>query len=303
MRIGRLEHAVRSCYSKWSSTYSRDYYDSATAYPPVHVNILKKLLAASGARSVLDAGCGPASFLRYLNPRLISVFGFDLTPEMVAEARHVLAKKGVPQERIWGGSVLSPASFRMPGRSRRMAHDAVVCIGVFPHIPDSADRKVIKHLRDCVKPGGLVVVEARNQFFSLFTLNRYSYQFFAEELIGLSTPRGGFPRALRQRVEDGLRDRFRMDLPPVRRGQSGDPGYDEILSRSHNPLLMTKLFLRTGLVDVQTFFYHYHCVPPMFERDLGPHFRRFSVAMEDPQDWRGYFMASAFMVAGKRAPQ
>ena len=30
-------------------------------------------------------------------------------------------------------------------------------------------------------------------------------------------------------------------------------------------------------------------------------FRQASLAMEDPEDWRGHFMASAFLVVGRRA--
>jgi hypothetical protein len=52
---------------------------------------------------------------------------------------------------------------------------------------------------------------------------------------------------------------------------------------------------------VRLLFYHYHCLPPMFEQAVPELFRRRSVAMEDPADWRGYFMASAFVVAGIRA--
>ena len=55
-----------------------------------------------------------------------------------------------------------------------------------------------------------------------------------------------------------------------------------------------------GFGDVRVLFYHYHCLPPMFQADVPQLFLRESLAMEDATDWRGYFMASAFMVAGKR---
>jgi hypothetical protein len=55
-----------------------------------------------------------------------------------------------------------------------------------------------------------------------------------------------------------------------------------------------------GFRNVEVLFYHYHCLPPMFERVMPEDFRKQSVAMEDPRDWRGYFMASAFIVTGVR---
>src|SRR6185436_6693622 len=76
------ESSVQSCYSTWSRTYFDEYYRSRSAYPPIHAAILKRLLRRAGVKSLLDAGCGPASFLRQV-PRGIDVYGFDLTPEMV----------------------------------------------------------------------------------------------------------------------------------------------------------------------------------------------------------------------------
>ena len=52
---------------------------------------------------------------------------------------------------------------------------------------------------------------------------------------------------------------------------------------------------------MRTLFYHYHCLPPMFESAMPELFRRASLAMENPEDWRGHFMASAFLVVGRRA--
>src|SRR4051812_35315068 len=100
------ESAVRACYSTWSRTYFNDYYQSPSAYPAVHARILKRLIRRARATTLLDAGCGPASFLRQV-PRAVDVYGFDLTPEMVREARRVLARRGVPADHIWEGGVTS----------------------------------------------------------------------------------------------------------------------------------------------------------------------------------------------------
>jgi hypothetical protein len=51
---------------------------------------------------------------------------------------------------------------------------------------------------------------------------------------------------------------------------------------------------------VRVQFYHYHSLPPMFGGQVKEFFLNQSVAMESPEDWRGYFMASAFFVTGIR---
>jgi hypothetical protein len=95
--------------------------------------------------------------------------------------------------------------------------------------------------------------------------------------------------------------RFRMDVPPIRKGKSGEPGYDEVLSRTHNPLVLREQFAAAGFSNVRVLFYHYHCMPPMFEARMPEIFRKLSMEMENPNDWRGYFMASAFIVTGQRS--
>ena len=112
-----VEGAVRDCYSTWSAHYYNDYYQGAGAYPPVHTDIVRGLLHAAGARTVLDAGCGPASMLRDLAEPGLERWSFDLTP---AEG-----------------------------------FDAVICFGVLPHLPAWADAQVLANLRAAVRPGGI----------------------------------------------------------------------------------------------------------------------------------------------------
>jgi SAM-dependent methyltransferase len=294
---------IKACYAAWSKSYYEDFYGTKAPYPPVHVDLLKRVLGEAKVRRLLDAGCGPASMLRHLVDEKLDVYGFDLAPEMVSEARRVLAPFGVPAERIWQGSVLSAEGFRPQAAKSARRFDAAICIGVLPHIPEEADLAVIRNLRDAVRKKGLVVLEARNAFFALFTLNRYSYRFFLDELVQAErlAAHAGRDEAKVRAALASLEKQFRMDLPPVRRGKAGEPGYDEVLSRTHNPFVLKEQFAAAGLTDVRLLFYHYHCLPPMFEAEMPDLFRLHSLGIEDPEDWRGHFMASAFMLVGRRA--
>ncbi|WP_204106200.1 MULTISPECIES: class I SAM-dependent methyltransferase [Spirulina sp. CCY15215] len=295
--------SIKSCYSTWSQNYYQDYYGENALYPPIHRDLLRQLLLSTNAKNVLDVGCGPASFLRELVNDRIELYGFDLTPEMVAEAQKVLAKSGIPSDRIWQGSILNPLSFKISGEKESLPFDAAICIGVFPHIPESEDINAITNLRDSVKEGGIVAIEARNQLFSLFTLNRYSYEFLSQDLIqldALSRSAGDEAQVLEENINE-LKQFFRMDLPPLRKGKQDEPGYDEVLSRLHNPLVLKEQFAEVGFKNVRVLFYHYHCLPPLLEAQMPEFFRENSLAMENPTDWRGYFMASAFIVVGRKA--
>jgi 2-polyprenyl-3-methyl-5-hydroxy-6-metoxy-1,4-benzoquinol methylase len=295
----QVEEAVRRCYSTWSGSYYQDYYRSAAAYPPIHVDIVRAELVKAKAHTLLDAGCGPASMLQDLDDLGLERFGFDLTEEMVAQARRVLQAQGLAAERVWRGSVLDRDAYRAPAGG----YDAAICFGVLPHIPAREDAAVLANLTSAVKPGGLVLAEARNQLFALFTLNRYSRNFFRDDLIDEKRLRAATDPSEQSGLDEALKEldaRFRLDLPPIRTGKADEPGYDEVLSRTHNPFELREVASAAGLVDVEILFYHYHCLPPLAERHLPKTFRARSVAMENPRDWRGHFLASAFIVKGRK---
>lgn len=289
------EAAVRHCYSTWGETYFDDYYGPNAPYPPVHVELISEVLAQTGIRRVLDAGCGPASMLRVLSP-LLDRYGFDLTPEMVTVAQSVLAEQSVPVDHIWAGSVVDPAAFR------GAPYDAAICIGVLPHIAATDDTRVLENLREAVRPGGVVVVEARNEMFSLFTLNRYSHRYFMDELIPVDHLRA-LARDDRAALESGIEElegMFRTDLPPVRVGTQDEPGYDEVLSRTHNPLVLRDEMERMGFTDLRILFYHWHALPPVVGTRVPDLQRVASLELERADDWRGLVMASAFLISGTR---
>jgi 2-polyprenyl-3-methyl-5-hydroxy-6-metoxy-1,4-benzoquinol methylase len=298
----RIEASVQHCYSTWGDNYYADYYGPGAPYPPVHVDLMRSTILKAGAKSVLDAGCGPASFLRHLTEDGLDLYGFDLTAEMVTEAKRIFAERGLSPDRVWQGSVIEPLAFKPPGQSAT-GYDAAVCVGVLPHIAAADDARVFANLHAAVRPGGTVLVEARNQLFSLFTLNRPSYAFVRDELVQADRllDRAGTEREAVSGALDAVKGQFRMDLPPVRGGKAGEPGYDEVLSRTHNPLTLKPQFEAAGFTDVRVLFYHFHALPPMLEKSAPAFFRRESVAMEQPEDWRGYFMASAFLLCGVKA--
>ncbi len=295
-----VEGEVARCYSTWGESYYRDYYGPTAPYPPVHRDLIVSLVNAHGGKRIIDAGCGPASILRHLVAPGRELHGFDLTPEMIVEARRVM---GLPEDQLWVGSVLEPKSYAPSGKAS--PYDVALCVGVLPHLPEGEEATLIDNLHSAVRSGGLVLVEARNELFSLFTLNRYSWEFMEHQLISYEQLAEGADAEERGALKKALADlkaMFRTDMPPIRKGKKDEPGYDEVVSRLHNPIVLAKQFLARGFRDVKPLFYHFHCLPPMFGSLVPQLFRQQSLAMEkSPEDWRGYFMASAFIISAIRA--
>ena len=293
---------IRSCYTSWSQSYFDTYLGEAADYPPVHVTLIDKLLKQAEARVILDVGCGPASMMRMLHNVERDLFGFDLTPAMVDEAKIVGRETGIPEENFWVGDATDPNSYASGPVTPENGYDALICSGVLPHLDDEETTPLFQHLRNTVKPGGLVIVEARNQLFSLFSLNRYSRDFFlndlirADELKASAEKSGDDPSKVLKAVEQI----FKNEHPPLRTGDNNALGYDEITSNTHNPLLLRPFFEGLGFREVFLDFYHFHPLPPMFEPEFPGLFRQLSLQMEHSRDWRGYFMASAFLISGIR---
>ena len=139
------EEAIRHCYSTWGQSYYEDYYSDKAAYPPVHQDIIRNELKRNGTKTLLEAGCGPASILRDLTELEMDLFGFDLTPEMVQECKKVMSGLGYDPDQFWEGSVTQPEDFRGP-TSAPAEFDASICIGVLPHIPSDQDNRVFANL-------------------------------------------------------------------------------------------------------------------------------------------------------------
>tara|TARA_B100000315_G_C14492351_1_gene548195 strand:- start:250 stop:1152 length:903 start_codon:yes stop_codon:yes gene_type:complete len=295
----KFEKNVAQCYSTWGKTYYDEYYSEKASYPPVHRDLLIRLLKEHSPKVVLDAGCGPASFLRDITHLGWELYGFDLTPEMVQEGKRIIAEKRIVAERIWEGSVLNNDDFKNP-TDKKSTYDAVVCSGVLPHIPEDSDQVVLQNIYNSLNARGVALLEARNQWFSLFTLNRYSYEFFEKELIrtdSLKDKLGAKDVEFKNALEE-IKHQFRMDLPPPRKGKQDEPGYDEVLSRTHNPVQLKQQMEQAGFQNINIHFYHFHCLPPMFASRFPNQFNELSLMLENSQDWRGYFMASAFIVSG-----
>jgi SAM-dependent methyltransferase len=296
----RLEKDIKNCYRLWATNYHEAYYSPKAAYPPVHVALVKNILRRHRVKRLLDAGCGPASMLREFFRTRMDLYGFDLTPEMVAEARRIMKASGRDEAKIWQGSVLSGKSYRMPGKASRK-FDAVLCSGVFPHLEKKNENKALCAMRAALKKRGLLVLEARNELFSLFTLNRYSRDFFAERLIDLPQLKEKLSLSAFKRLQKALDASFYLDHPPPREHEKTTPGYDAVLSRSHHPLKLKEQVARAGFEKVELFFYHFHALPPFLAGQIPELARELSLALEKkPRDLRGLFMASAFFIVGEK---
>lgn len=252
----------------------------------------------SGARSLVEVGVGLGNALDTFSSAGLDVYGFDNKPEMVATSREKAAALGIPADRFSVGALEDASTFSEV--SAQGPFDLLVAMGVLPHIPEAQPRAAaLRNIRSLLTPGGYAFIEFRNLLFSLVTFNRYSFEFIMDDLLA------GVPDDVRAIVADDLRPRLEMNRPPVSGAGITTSGFD-------NPLTIPALFRQAGFTDVETIYFHFHPGMPYLEERDAAGFRAASHALEDQSvrdhamgddgsDWRGMFLASAFLIKA-RAP-
>lgn len=100
---------------------------------------------------ILEVGCGYGSFLHYLKAEgYVNAEGVDVSPEQV-KAAHELGLSNV-----YCADVLS----FLPQRAG--SYDCVVAIDFLDHFPKSQVLDVLKAIRDSLRPGGCLILQAVN---------------------------------------------------------------------------------------------------------------------------------------------
>lgn len=145
-----------------------------------------KLVARSGAKNILDIGCGPGSFLSVLaelHPE-VAATGTDIaSPQIEFAIQHVSPKH--PNVKF---QLLNGESLPYPDHS----FDAVTSIEVVEHIHPFLAAKILAEARRVLRPGGKLIITTPNyrSFWPLieWLLERASPVKYHEQHISKFTP-------------------------------------------------------------------------------------------------------------------
>lgn len=280
---------TKDYYYQEAADYIKQYQGRHGRYPAnlIRIKFIIERLKKSNVRSILDAGCGSCGPMIKLLKEGFNVEGFDFSKEMVKQGRKELKKLGynpglIHLANLEGGTGLPKGKF-----------DAALALGVFPHI--TGEKKALSNMGKLLNPGGLVFIEFRNDLFAAYTLNKYSLDFFLNRVIDLRL----FPGPVRDKVVNFYSKRLKAEKPGAQKG--GRIRYEDISAKFRNPLAIDgELFKPCGFSIAAIHFYHYHALPPIFENKYPKLFRQMSLKMERPDDWRGYLMASAYVIEAKK---
>lgn len=285
--------SVASHYDGSASTYSDQYNEDKIwtneEYPAnfFRLKLVRRILADAGVTSLYEHGVGDATPLATIAGDGIRVAGNDVSPEMVKFARANMTDHGLDPEAINLLNVQSHDAIDVE-RKRAGSFDAVMALGVIPHVED--DRWFVDSMDKFLDPGGRLLLQFRNSMFSMFTFNRLTKEFVMDELLP------EVPQSIREIVSADLDQRLAVDKPPKRTRPTGD-GYDEILSKFHNPFELSEIVKSFGYKDLQFHWYNYHPAYPMLAGSIDPKvYRQVQMDLEGDTSWRGMFLCSAGLI-------
>jgi len=267
------------------ATQHRVLHDVSGGYPANHFAFqrIANALLDAGAERIIEVGVGQGNALPLLAGLGLEVSGIDSSSEAVDASKERLAGLGQDPSRITWADIEDPITYAPLAADGPF--DALVSLGVLPHVRH--ERQTILNMKSLVRPGGEVYVEFRNKLFSLFTFNRYTYEFIMDDLLG------EVDEGLRAVVGERLRGRLDMEVPPV--SASGHA------ARFHTPFEVIDDFTAAGFESVEAWPFHYHAGPPSFEASHPREFRDESIALEhETSGWKGLFLCSAFIIRARR---
>lgn len=247
-----------------------------------------EILRDRGVSSLYDLGAGEVSpAIAIKNALGIEFRASDLSPEMVRLGKENLVKHEMDPDWLTLVDIRDMNAIREEA-ARVGQFDAVIALGVIPHVED--DAWFVEAMSLFLKPGGTLILQFRNSMFSMFTFNRPTKEFILDEVMA------PVPQKFKDAVAVDLDQRLAVDKPPIRRREDGH-GYDEILSKFNNPFELADVVKSQGFTDISYRWYNFHPTYPMISGVFEPQdYRQAQIQLEDDTSWRGMFLCSAGMI-------
>ena len=186
----------RRLYAEWASTYNETFIKANDyVYPRTIAQKFDELISKSEIQTVVDIGCGTGavgSYLANLRPNL-KITGFDISPEMLAEAANLKRIDGSP---VYNDLIEVDLTAELPKKS----FDAMISAGTFTH--GHLGPQTLTSLIQLVRVNGWFAIGINAQHFELRGFDAAlrethdlgvitAVRFFEEQVYGPSSPHYG----------------------------------------------------------------------------------------------------------------
>jgi SAM-dependent methyltransferase len=137
---------LQASYDAIAEEYARRIYDELT-HKPLDRQLLDRFAASvRGLGPVCDMGCGPGHVARYLKERGVDIFGIDLAPKMVEQAKRLNPGIDFKQGNMYALEVEDDA------------WGGIAALYSIIHSPRERVAEVLNEFKRVLRPGGLVLL-------------------------------------------------------------------------------------------------------------------------------------------------
>ncbi|MFL6429413.1 MAG: class I SAM-dependent methyltransferase [Acidobacteriaceae bacterium] len=139
-------HTIRQSYDRVADEYARRMFSELDNKPLDRELLNRLVVAVNGKGEICDIGCGPGHIARYLRDHGADVFGLDLSPGMLDEARRLS-----PEIPFRQGNMLA---LDLPDASLA----GISAFYAIVHLPPGAVPQAFREMARVLKPGGLLLL-------------------------------------------------------------------------------------------------------------------------------------------------
>ena len=269
---------------QYSDMYKKLDFDFSYPANVKREQIFVELLNKYKPTNIIDAGCGAGMPLIDIKKKGFDIIGYDKAKNMILEAKENLKKNNLSPDLVFYDD------FEDPKEVKVNSVDCILGMGAFYYAKNV--NKTLLNQKKKLKKNGRLIFSLRNRLFDIITLNNYTNKFLDEiyEVKKLKKEWKNKYKHLTKNFTDRkkLKSKINIDEAGV---------FNHI---PHNPLTISQEMEKLGLSVEGIYFYHFHALPPVFEVYDKHYYRKISWQIENPLDWRGFFLASAFVIDCKK---
>ena len=268
---------------EYSEMYRKPRLDIRYPANVKRFKIFLDLIKKHKPKNIVDAGCGAGMPLVLIKKKGYKIVGYDKSKNMIKEAKANLRRNKLPMDLVFYDD------FENPKNVKNNSVDCILGMGAFYYSKNV--NKTLLNQRKKLKKNGRLIFSARNRLFDIATLNNYTKKFL-DEIYNIKKLKNNW-KGKYENLTKNFSNRNKFKIKNI--DEKGV--YNHI---PHNPLTITSEMLKLGLKVEGMYFYHYHALPPLFENFDQHYYRKISWKMENPTDWRGFLLASAFVIDCKK---
>ena len=263
----------------YTKMYAKNKDNSQYPINYLRFKIINKILKKSKPKQIIDAGCGAGLPLIMLKKKGFNIVGYDKSAEMIKKAKENLNQNNFSKD------LISYGDFENPKHLKDNSTECILGMGTFYYSKNFF--KTINAQKKKLKKNGRLIFSLRNKLFNVSTFNNYTSEFY-KEFFKINS------------FDNKIKREFIKITKKFKNKNKLKKNIDtkNVFSHVHNPLtIKNEILEKTGLIMENLYFYHYHALPPQFEKNNSKIFNKKSLEMEIPDSWKGYLAASAFVVS------